>query len=709
MSKSYRYPVLITTLLISISMILAACQGAAATQQLPNTGVTVQPTQGGAATSAPTTAAATSAPTAAGAAPTTAATSAAPGAVSTTAATSVAPGAVPTGAATEAVFPTSIPFTGTIKNPDTIIEGTAGDPESLDPAWAYDTASGEVIFNVYETLLFPKRNSPTDFVPMLATSWDISPDGKTYTFHIRQGVKFQDGSPLTAQDVAYSFWRGMIQDRAGGPQWILLQPFFGLQVQSFADDVVKTQNGGDWAKAVQSLEQKITFDNNAMTVTMNLAQPYGPMLQILTGSWASIVSMPWVIKQGGWDGKPEDAQKFHDPAANADELFNKMNGTGPFKFDRWAPGQEIDLSRNDSYWLQQPLWAGGPSGPASVSRVVIKNISEWGTRFAAFQTGDLDINYVPKQYISQVDPLVKETCDANGNCQSANGSGTIRAYKGLPSVQEDVIEMNENVNVTGGNNNIGSGKLDGNGIPANFFSDINIRKAFNYCFDWETYIKQIENGEAVQAFGPVIQGELGYDPNQAHYSMDLTKCADAFKASTLKSDSGKSLWDTGFTLNYVYNTGNDQRKTAGEILAQNLQQVNPNFKVNVVDEAWPQFLKDQTDARMPLYDLGWLEDFHDPHDWVIPFLSSGGTYASTQSFPKDVQSQLDDLITKAVSTSDQAQRAQLYGQIQNLAYENALDIFVDQPQLRVYMQQWVQGYYYNPIYPGYYFYSLSKK
>jgi ABC-type transport system substrate-binding protein len=157
----------------------------------------------------------------------------------------------------------------TVKNSDTIVEATYGDPSSFDPAWAYDTASGEVIFNVYEPLVFPKKDSTTEFVPMLATKWDISSDGMTYTFTIRKGVKFQDGQDLTPEDVAYSFWRGMIQDRSGGPQWIMLQPFFGLDVQSFKDDVVTKQFKGDWVTAVQALEQAITYDNNAGTVTIS--------------------------------------------------------------------------------------------------------------------------------------------------------------------------------------------------------------------------------------------------------------------------------------------------------------------------------------------------------------------------------------------------------------------------------------------------------
>ena len=610
--------------------------------------------------------------------------------------------------------PTSAPPSSSspqVKNPDTMIEATISGPESLDPSWAYDTASADVILNVYETLVFPNKDSATSFVPMLATSWDISSDGMTYTFHIRQGVKFQQGQDLTPQDVAYSLWRTMILDRAGGPSWILLQPFFGLDVQSFAGDVVQKQFNGDWTKAVQAVENAVTYDNTAGTVTMHLKQPFGPMLQILSGTWSSIESMPWVIQQGGWDGKPADAQKYNNPSAEADPLFKVMNGTGPYMLQNWSPEQETDLTRNDNYWVTTPLWDGAPTGPAKMKNVAIKVIPEWGTRFATFQTGDADINYVPTQYDSQVDPLVGNTCDATGKCTQTNPQGSVTVWKGLPSVQETAIYFTQQVNVTGGvPAAMGSGKLDGNGIPADFFSDINIRQAFNYCFDWNTYISQVFNGEAVQAYGPIIQGELGYDPNQAHYSFDLTKCADAFKASTIKSADGKSVWDTGFYVQYIYNVGNDQRKTAGDLLAANLQKVNPKFHMQVVGEPFALELKDQVAGRLPIFMLGWLEDYHDPQDWVVPFLASGGTYSGSQSFDPTLQKQLDQLITQGVQSSDNQARAAIYSQLQNLSYENALDLYVVQPQIRVYLQNWVKGYYYNPIFSNaeFYYYSMSK-
>ena len=106
----------------------------------------------------------------------------------------------------------------------TFVEVTIGEPVSLDPHWQYDTASSEVIQQVYEPLIFPNREKSDEFVPMLATALpEVSPDETDYTFTIRQGVKFHEGGDLTASDVAYSFWRWMLQDRSGGPSWIILE------------------------------------------------------------------------------------------------------------------------------------------------------------------------------------------------------------------------------------------------------------------------------------------------------------------------------------------------------------------------------------------------------------------------------------------------------------------------------------------------------
>ncbi|RLF26563.1 MAG: hypothetical protein DRN05_06830, partial [Thermoplasmata archaeon] len=97
-----------------------------------------------------------------------------------------------------------------VKNQDTIVKYTIGDARSLDPADAYDDFSWEIINNVYDRLVTYHGADTTKFYPQLATEWSVSDDGKTWTFHLRKGVKFSNGNDFTADDVVYSFDRVLI-------------------------------------------------------------------------------------------------------------------------------------------------------------------------------------------------------------------------------------------------------------------------------------------------------------------------------------------------------------------------------------------------------------------------------------------------------------------------------------------------------------------
>ena len=619
--------------------------------------------------------------------------------------------ATPAPQPTGVVTPTAtLPPPPAIKNPDTLVEATFGEPESLDPAWAYDTASGNIIQNVYEPLVTYKRDSVQDFVGVLATDWKASSDGMTYTFTIRKGVKFQNGDPLTASDVAYSWVRGMIQSRDSGPQWIMLEPFFGPSVSSgfldsgvkpgdkTGDDVVNTLYNGDFVAACKAAQGMLKADDTAMTLTATLKQPWGPFLASIATTWGSVVDAKWVQAQGGWDGDCANAKKFNNPEAQADELFDKMNGTGPYKLATWDKGNSVTMDANPSYWLQQPLWTGGASGAPKLAHIIVKNVPEWGTRFAMLTTGDADVANVPTNFRSQVDPLVKQDCDPinDTKCTSVNPNGFLTRFKGLTALSQDTVFFNQKVNTTGGNSFIGSGKLDGNGVPDNFFADIHIRKAMVACFDYDTFIKQVRQGDGIVPNGPVIPGELGYDKNGPSEKFDMNTCKSEFDAAA--QDPGMSdLTKNGFFVDFVYNTGNANRQSAGQILAQNVAKVNPKFHISVIDEPWPVFLKDYVAGRLPLFMLGWLEDYHDPQDWVAPYLASGGSYSGTQSFDPTLQKQLDTLIQQGLSATDPAARAKVYAQLNALSIQNALDIFVDTPIGNRYQQTWVHGWYFNPI------------
>src|SRR5574342_1046742 len=127
------------------------------------------------------------------------------------------------------------------KDPTTLTYVRFGDVDTLDPALDYETAGGEIIQNTYDTLIFYNKDNPVAYVPQLATevpsveNGGISADGKTYTFKIRQGVKFHDGTDMTPEDVAFSFQRGRLQGGTASPQWLLVEPFFGTGLSDIAE------------------------------------------------------------------------------------------------------------------------------------------------------------------------------------------------------------------------------------------------------------------------------------------------------------------------------------------------------------------------------------------------------------------------------------------------------------------------------------------
>jgi peptide/nickel transport system substrate-binding protein len=611
-------------------------------------------------------------------------------------------------------------------DPNTFVYTTFGEPETFDPALDYETAGGGVIQNVYESLVTYNKDQASDFVPSLATEWTISDDGTVYTFNIREGVTFHNGADLTPSDVAYSIQRGVLQGGYASPQWMFAEPFFGVglddvsllvdETGAMADDPAALQ-AGDPALLVAACEKvmaAIVADDAAGTVTFNLAQPWGPFIPTLAQNWGSIMDQDWVIENGGWDGSCDTWQNTYAMTSENDPFTDITNGTGPFMLDQWVKGQEVVLVRNENYWRTEPAWEGGPTGPAALERVVIKKVDEWGTRFAMTQAGDTDFVTVNRENVGQIDPLVGERCEFNNEtnafdpCQpTENPDAPLRLFIGYPQVTRTDVFFNFNIaNPDGSNTLIGSGQLDGNGIPPDFFSDIHIRKAFNYCFDWEVFIQDALVGEAIQSVGIEMPGMPGYDVNGPKYNYDIDKCVEEFQAAELRGPNGETVWDTGFRLQAAYNTGNTTRQTVAEILGTTLAEVNELFQVEVIGLPWPTFLRNQRANSLPLFISGWLEDIHDPHNWFQPYLV--GTYGIRQSMPEELKAQFSELVNAGVSASDPAERAEIYTELNQAVYDSAAHIILAIATGRHYEQRWVNGYYYNPIYSGFYFYSLSK-
>src|SRR5438477_10122641 len=217
-----------------------------------------------------------------------------PAAAPTSAPAAPASGAAPT-AAPAAAKPTTAPAAAPAAgaNQNLIIALDQADVKTLDPAREFEFQAAFVVLNTYDTLINQKSADDLNtFVPALAKSWTISPDGKEYTFVLRDDVRFASGNAFTADDVKFSLLR--LKNIKGNPAWMM-----------------------DSLKDVQVVDKS--------TVKTILTDPFGDWLAVLSGPNSGILDSKLVMQQGG------SAAADADQTDKAEEWMNQNSaGSGPF-------------------------------------------------------------------------------------------------------------------------------------------------------------------------------------------------------------------------------------------------------------------------------------------------------------------------------------------------------------------------------------------
>ena len=241
---------------------------------------------------------------------------------------------------------------------------------------------------------------------------------------------------------------------------------------------------------------------------------------------------------------------------------------------------------------------------------------------------------------------------------------------------------------------IGSGKLDGDGIPVDFFTDADVRKGFCYAFNYATYIADAMQGQGVQRGSPVTDGLYGYDPAAPMYSHCLTLAQTHLEAAW-----DGEVWDKGFKFTVLYNSGNLPRKTACEILSENLLAINEKFQVSIQPVAWPTFLDKIWGTRdMPTFQVGWMPDYPHADNHLVPFMGSAGVFSEFQCYG---DATTDAAIMAALLETDGPTQMGLYAALQQQYYDDAPGIMLAQPLARRYFTEHVSGFYYNPCESSY--------
>jgi peptide/nickel transport system substrate-binding protein len=222
------------------------------------------------------------------------------------------------------------------RDPGALVVAQARDIYGLDPVRVIDNESIEVGELLFEGLVRWKPGT-TDITPGLAAAWEVSPDGKRWTFHLRDQVTFHDGSPLDAAAVVFSFQR---------------------LLDAHHPSFIPGDDGNYWRGLFKVVTHVTAVDRS--TVAIDIERPYAPLLGLL--AMYPIVSPAAVSRWG-------------------EQFPRHPVGTGPYQFESWAPGEQVVVRRFESYWGKPP----------ELSQIVFRVVVDARQRLVDLESGSVDL------------------------------------------------------------------------------------------------------------------------------------------------------------------------------------------------------------------------------------------------------------------------------------------------------------------------------
>ena len=634
----------------------------------------------------------------------------------------VAAGAYITTTQSGVTAPTQTTGTVSVQNPDTLTVETIGQPDTLDPAIDYEIRGANIIQNLYEQLLFFSGPNASQVVPWLAQSYDVSPDGLTYTFHLRSGITFSDGTPVNANAVYFSLMRAMLIDDPNGPAWAMLQVLRGGQnySKSYNNAGPSAPNGyGDkytQAEVNDFVNAKPVEVIDSQTVALHLERAYAGWSFVMAFTVTAIVS-PTAFK-AHWTS-PANGTGYID-GITAGDYSDQLNpwaamnaaGSGPYILQSWdKETQTVVMVRNEHYW-------GGPSnrGIAPIKNVIIKGVDDPNTRILDFKTGTADIIGIPSSITNVMSGgLIFQFADQNTwytqhKLVSLSPDYQLFPADGLwPQFSTAVIGFNQKI-------------LGADGTPVAFqpFSDLRIRKAFTLAFNRTSFLHDVMQDFGIAASQMIPPGMFGY--NQAiqptPYDLDTAKQLLLNAGANPMTPSNAFSPQNPKSMEFEYIIGYAADEAAATLLATSINSISSStgLSATVVGIAGPQLHALRHEHRLQAFFLAWYVDYVDPDDFLVPFaLGKVGYYPPTMGYDNP---EVDQLIVQQAKTVDPAQRLQLINRIQQLVNEDYAYVWLNYGAAYSLSRSWVHERANasvasgiennNPAMYGYFLFELEK-
>ncbi|MBJ2120200.1 ABC transporter substrate-binding protein [Arthrobacter sp. MSA 4-2] len=427
----------------------------------------------------------------------------------------------------------------------TFVFAASSDPKSLDPAFASDGESFRVSRQIFEGLVGVEKGT-ADPAPLLAESWETSEDGLATTFKLKEGVKFHDGTDFNAEAVCFNFerwynWTGLQQAET-------VSYYYNSLFRGFKDQPDEA--------VYESCEA-----NGDNEVTVNLAKPFAGFVPALSLP-AFAMQSPTALEEFKADeiGGSEESPKLSEYA-----LGNPV-GTGPFKFESWDVGQQLELSSFEDYW--------GEKG--QITETIFRIIDDPQARRQALEAGTID-GY------DLVAPADVQSLKDGGYNVVARDPFTI-LYLGFNHKVEQL-------------------------------ADPLVREAIAHAIDKEALVSQTlpEGTKVATQFIPDVVD--GYNEDVTTYDFDPEK------AKELLAEAG---YPDGFEVqfNYPTNVSRPYMPTPEQVFTNlQAQLADVGITVTPAPAAWSPDYLDQVQGTEDhgLHLLGWTGDYNDTDNFIGVF------------------------------------------------------------------------------------------
>jgi len=504
-----------------------------------------------------------------------------------------------------------------------------GAPKTFNPITANESSSDDIIRFLFSGLT--TIDAPTQkVVPALAESWSVASDQKTWTIKLRDGVRWSDGHPFTADDVVFT-WNDVI---------------YNPEINNVTVDGFR-MNGKNF----------IISKVDDLTVSVVTPEIYAPFLE----NFCTKQILPKHVL-----AKAVASKRFESAyGINTDP--KEIIGTGPFRIKQFKPGNLTLLERNPHFWMVDKKGTRLPY----FDNVVYLVVPDWNTVALRFLKGESDV--YERVRPDEVERFKRE--GASGRFQIAELGVGIEAL---------FFCFNQNTN-----SNPKTGKPYVDPKKLKWFRDTKFRQAMSYAVDRESIVRSIYSGRAKPSFGYVTEGHLNwYNPNIRKYSHDPNKAKSLLAEIGIQDRNGDGYLEDsdGNVIEFVFNTntGNNIRDKTAVLIQDDLKKLGIKLIYQPIEfNALIDKLQNSYDFDCFLLSIGpSANDSMDPSSGLNVLKSNGYTH---QWFPRqktpsmEWEARIDFLMDAQLKTLDVVERKKYYDEVQAILSEQVPFIYTVAP------------------------------